>query len=408
MTRQRDKLINFVSKCIGTVRFGNDHFAAIMGYGDLHIQNILITRVYYVEGLGHNLFSFRQFCDSDLEVAFKKHMCFVRNLDGVDLLSGSRGSNLYTISLNDMMKSSPICLLSKASKTKSWLWHRRLSHLNFGIINQLAKESLVKDRKPYLKHLYVFGALCYPLNDSEDLGKLKPKADIGIFIGYSPSKKAYQIYNKITRLIMETIHLQFDKLTQMASEQHGSGPEFQGLTSGYISSGLVQNQATLTSAKPPIKNEWDLLFQPMFDEYFKPPSVVSTTISAATLLPPDTTGASSSTSIDQDAPSPKLNEEEDVEFNSDTFTNSFAPLVPSLAESSSRIVDTSNMHTFQKPHTNTRRWTKDHPLVIIIGNPSKPVSTRCQLATNALWCYFHAFLTKVELKNYKDAMKESC
>ncbi|GKE20308.1 hypothetical protein Tco_1431820 [Tanacetum coccineum] len=102
MTGQRDKLINFVSKFISTVRFGNDHFAAIMGYGDLQIRNILISRVYYFEGLGHNLFSVRQFCDSDLEVAFRKHTCFVSNLDGIDLLLGSRGSNLYTISLNDM------------------------------------------------------------------------------------------------------------------------------------------------------------------------------------------------------------------------------------------------------------------------------------------------------------------
>ncbi|GKD72966.1 retrovirus-related pol polyprotein from transposon TNT 1-94 [Tanacetum coccineum] len=151
MMGQRDKLINFVSKFIGTVRFGNDHFAAIMGYEDLQIRNILISRVYYVEGLGHNLFSVGQFCDSDLEVAFRKHTCFVRNLEGVDLLSGSRGSNLYTISMEDMMKSSPICLLSKASKIKSWLWHRRLSHLNFGTINQLAKEGLVKGL-PKLKY----------------------------------------------------------------------------------------------------------------------------------------------------------------------------------------------------------------------------------------------------------------
>ncbi|GKF85010.1 hypothetical protein Tco_0249908, partial [Tanacetum coccineum] len=123
MTGHRDKLINFVSMFIRTVRFGNDHFVAIMGYGDLQIGNILISCVYYIEGLGHNLFSVRKFCDSDHEVAFKKHTCFVRNLEGVDLLSGSCGSNLYTISMEDMMKSSPICLLSKASKTKSWLWH---------------------------------------------------------------------------------------------------------------------------------------------------------------------------------------------------------------------------------------------------------------------------------------------
>ncbi|GJT15399.1 retrovirus-related pol polyprotein from transposon TNT 1-94 [Tanacetum coccineum] len=144
MTRDRSQLTNFVHKFLGTVKFGNDQIAKIMRYGDCQIRNIIISKVYYVEGLGHNLFSVGQFCDSDLEVAFRKHTCFVRNLEGVDLLSGSRETNLYTLSIGDMMVSSPICLLSKASKTKSWLWHRRLSHLNFGAINHLAKNGLVR------------------------------------------------------------------------------------------------------------------------------------------------------------------------------------------------------------------------------------------------------------------------
>ncbi|GJW54761.1 hypothetical protein Tco_0098846 [Tanacetum coccineum] len=142
ITGHRDKLINFVSKFIRMVRFGNNHFAAIMGYGDLQMGNILISRVYYVEGLGHNLFSVGQFCDSDLEVAFREHTCFVRNLEGVDLLLSSHGSNLYTILMANMMKSSLICILSKASKTKSWLWYHRLSHLNFDTINQPVKQGL--------------------------------------------------------------------------------------------------------------------------------------------------------------------------------------------------------------------------------------------------------------------------
>ncbi|GKA47945.1 retrovirus-related pol polyprotein from transposon TNT 1-94 [Tanacetum coccineum] len=144
MTGNRSKLKNFVEKFIGTVRFGNDHFGAIMGYGDYVIGDSVISRVYYVEGLGHNLFSVGQFCDSDLEVAFRKHSCFVRDINGADLLKGSRSTNLYTISIDDMMKSSPICLLSKASKSKSWLWHRRLNHLNFGTINDLARKDLVR------------------------------------------------------------------------------------------------------------------------------------------------------------------------------------------------------------------------------------------------------------------------
>nr|GEX94977.1 integrase, catalytic region, zinc finger, CCHC-type, peptidase aspartic, catalytic [Tanacetum cinerariifolium] len=117
MTGQCDKLINFVSQFIDTIRFNNDNFAAIIGYEDLQIRNILILRFYYIEGLGHNLFSVKKFCDLDLEVAFIKHTCFIRSLEGVDLLSGSRGSNLYTISMEEMMKSSPnSCQMGKSKK----------------------------------------------------------------------------------------------------------------------------------------------------------------------------------------------------------------------------------------------------------------------------------------------------
>nr|GEW76708.1 reverse transcriptase domain-containing protein [Tanacetum cinerariifolium] len=144
MTGDHSQLTNFVDKFLGTVKFGNDHVAKIMGYGDYQIGNVTISRAYFVDGLGHNLFFVRQFCDSDLEVAFRQHTCFIRNLNGVDLLFGSRGNNLYTLSLGDMIASSSICLLSKSSKTKSWLWHRRLSHLNFGALNHLARQGLVR------------------------------------------------------------------------------------------------------------------------------------------------------------------------------------------------------------------------------------------------------------------------
>ncbi|GKD37440.1 hypothetical protein Tco_1257647 [Tanacetum coccineum] len=121
MTEDRSQLTNFVNKFLGIVKFRNDHVEKILGYSDYQIGNVTISRVYYEEGLGHNLFFFGQFCDSNLEVAFRQHTCFFRNLEGVDLLTGSRGNNLYAMSLGDMMASSPICLLSKASKTKLWL-----------------------------------------------------------------------------------------------------------------------------------------------------------------------------------------------------------------------------------------------------------------------------------------------
>nr|GEY40132.1 hypothetical protein [Tanacetum cinerariifolium] len=100
-------------KFLGTVSFENDHIAAILGYGDLKWRNITITRVYFVEGLGHNLFSVGQFYDVDLEVAFKRNTCFIRDLDGVDLLKGSRFKNIYTINLYDMASASPICLMAR-------------------------------------------------------------------------------------------------------------------------------------------------------------------------------------------------------------------------------------------------------------------------------------------------------
>ncbi|GJY94236.1 hypothetical protein Tco_0510597 [Tanacetum coccineum] len=113
MTGDRARLINFVEKFIGTVRFGNDEYAAIVGYGDYKLGDTIISRVYYVEGLKHNLFSVGQFCDGGLEVAFRQHSCHIRNYDMVDLLNGSRTTNLYSISLNDMMSAFTVCLLHK-------------------------------------------------------------------------------------------------------------------------------------------------------------------------------------------------------------------------------------------------------------------------------------------------------
>nr|GFB40881.1 retrovirus-related Pol polyprotein from transposon TNT 1-94 [Tanacetum cinerariifolium] len=125
MTGNLKLLINFIWKFLGTVRFGNDHVAAILGFGDLQWGDILITRVYFVEGLGHNLFSIEQFYDSDLEVAFRRNACFVKNLEGFDLLKGDHSTNLYTINLYEMASASPICLMARASSTKSWFKYHK-------------------------------------------------------------------------------------------------------------------------------------------------------------------------------------------------------------------------------------------------------------------------------------------
>ncbi|GJT26441.1 retrovirus-related pol polyprotein from transposon TNT 1-94 [Tanacetum coccineum] len=120
MTGNLRLMCNFVEKYLGTVWFGNDQFAPILGYRDLVQGNTRIKRVYYIEGLNHNLFSV-----------------------GKRLTYGTRGSDLYTITLQDLSSTTSICFLAKASPTQAWLWHRRLSHLNFDTINMLSKNDIV-------------------------------------------------------------------------------------------------------------------------------------------------------------------------------------------------------------------------------------------------------------------------
>ncbi|GJV56897.1 retrovirus-related pol polyprotein from transposon TNT 1-94 [Tanacetum coccineum] len=228
-----------------------------------------------------------------------------------------------------------------------------------------------KAPKPDLSYLYVFGALCYPTNDGEDLGKLKPKADIGIFVGYAPTKKAFRIYNKRTRVIIETIHVDFDELTAMASEQ-------------FIPAVIAPEPAVLT-------------------------------------------GTPSSMTIDQDAPSTSTSQtnhetpspiiplgveevEHDIEvahMDNNPYVD-FPILEPISEESSSHVVIPNNVHPINQPPEHINKWTKDHPLDNVIGDPSRPVSTRHQLQDEALLCYFDAFLSSIEPKNYKKALTESC
>ncbi|GJR48943.1 retrovirus-related pol polyprotein from transposon TNT 1-94, partial [Tanacetum coccineum] len=475
LTGDRSWLRNFVKKFIGTVRFGNDHFGAIMGYGDYVIGDSVISRVYYVEGLGHNLFSVGQFCDSDLEVAFRKHTCFVRDLDGVDLIKGSRGMNLYTISVEDMMRSSPIFLLSKASKNKSWLWHRRLNHLNFGTLNDLARKDLVrglprlKFEKDHLCSACQLGKsrkathkpktintiteflhtlhmdLCGPLRAQSINGNkyilvivddysrftwvnfLRSKDETPAFVinllkqlqvglnkivrtpqqngvverrnrtlveaartmlifskaplflwaevvatawlsAKAPNRKGYRIYNKRTRQIMETIHVTFDELTEQTAPVHSSsGPNPNLLTPGPISSRLVPNSAPAIPYVPPTNKDLELLFQPMFDEYFETPTGDHQMTHVPAVPPPVIpTGPSVSISFDHDAPSSSHSPSSSAHHSSsvhhgvatehsfevnpfaatehEPFVNVFAP-DPNSEASSSRVIDSLVVYT---------------------------------------------------------------
>nr|GEY40498.1 integrase, catalytic region, zinc finger, CCHC-type, peptidase aspartic, catalytic [Tanacetum cinerariifolium] len=483
MTGNLKLLNNFVWKFIRTVRFGNDHVAAILGFGDLLWGNILITRVYFVEGLGHNLFSVGQFCDSDLEVTFRRDACFVRNLEGVDLLKGDRSTNLYTINLHEMASASPICLMARASSTKSWLWHQRLSHLNFDTINDLARNDLVlglpkfkyhkehlfpsyeqgkskrashlpnpvpnsrqrlhllhmdlcgpmriasingkritvllqspviiirtenntefknhvlkeyfdtaeaiatacftqnrfiihrrfnktpyehiNGRKPDISFLRVFGALCYPKNDRDDIGKLGAKGGISIFIGYSADLCAYRIYNRRTKKIMETMNVSFDELSAIAFEQRSSKPRLHSMTSGQISSGLNLTYASSTiTTQEPSEGELDLLFEAMYDDYIGgQPSATGRTV------PP----AQEPQDVDE------LNSNAMVDGN--TFVNPFTNSSTSAADASS----SQNQ---------------------VIGEPSRPVLTRNQLRSDGDMRMYALFVSTMEPKNVKEAMTD--
>nr|GEU94072.1 retrovirus-related Pol polyprotein from transposon TNT 1-94 [Tanacetum cinerariifolium] len=395
MIGDRSQLINFVQKFLGTVKFGNDHVAKITGYGDYKIGNVTISRVYFVEGLGNNLFSVGQFCDSDLEVAFHQDTCFIRNLDGVDLLIGSHGNNLYTPSLGDMMASSPICLCPRPQRLKPGFNIAVGISYEISVARSPQQNGVVERRNRTLIEV---------ARTIENLGKLQPKDDIGIFIGYAPIKKAFRIYNRRTRRIVETIHIDFDELTAMASEQSSSGPALNEMTPATISSGLMPKPSSSTPYVPPPRNDWDLLFQPRFDELLTPPPSVDPlapeVIAPITnVIPPvqaESTGSPSSTTVDQEAPSPR----------NDLL---FGMPIPEVA--SDQSLSMVSPHTIVQPDhqipQHNSKWTKDHPLDNIIGQLSRLVSIRLELHEQALFCYYDAFLTFVEPNTYKDALTQS-
>nr|GFA17559.1 hypothetical protein [Tanacetum cinerariifolium] len=218
MTGNFKLLTNFVDKFLGSVKFGNEQIAPILAYGDL------------------------------------KSTCYIHDLKGNDLLTGSRGTYLYSITLQDTSSPNPICLMAKATLSQAWLWHHRLSHLNFDTINLLSKndiliglpklnsskiifvllmswenpnESLFKQIQPQAqKGGYNFYTWTYvvPCGDGENLDKMKEKGDACIFVGYFTQSRAYRVFNKRTRVIVETIHVNFDELPQMASDHVSSDP----------------------------------------------------------------------------------------------------------------------------------------------------------------------------------------
>nr|GEW69380.1 hypothetical protein [Tanacetum cinerariifolium] len=467
-------------KFLGTVKFGNDHVAKIMGYGDYKIRNVTISRVYFMEGLGHNLFFVGQFCDSDLEVAFRQHTFFIHNIDGVDLLTGSRGNILYTLSLQDMMASSPICLLSKASKTKSWLWHRRLSHLNFGAINHLARQGLVrglpklkfkkdhlclacamgksmkKSHKPkskdtnqeklYLLHMDLCGPMrVESVNEKKYILVIVDDYSRFTWVKFLRSKdKALDFIIKFLKMIQVRVQVPVHRI------RTDNGTEFvnQTLCEYYEQVGIshetsvarfpqqnsvVERQAVATTCYTQNrsiirlrhgKTPYEVLHNKLPDLSFF--HVFGALCYPTNDIQVESTNLPSSTTVDQDAPSPSKShttpktqssvipqdvEEDNHDIEVAHIGNDplFGVPIPEVtfAQSSSTVAPHTIVPDHQLPQHNIK-WTKDRPLDNIIGQLSRPVSTRLQLHEQALFCYYDAFLTLVEPKTYKDALTQSC
>ncbi|GJV61226.1 retrovirus-related pol polyprotein from transposon TNT 1-94 [Tanacetum coccineum] len=432
MTGNRSKLKNFMEKFIRTVRFRNDHFGAIMGYGDYVIGDSVISRVYYVEGLGHNLFSVGQFCDSDLEVAFRKHTCFVRDINGADLLKGSRSTNLYTISIDDMMKSSPICLLSKASKSKSWLWHRRLNHLNFGTINDLARKDLVRGL-PRLKFEKDHLCSACQLGKSKKFSH-KPKSENTnmevlhtLHMDLCGPMRVQSIKGKKYILVIVDDYSRFTWVKFLRSKDET--PEF-------VINFLKQIQVGLNKTVRYIRTDNGTEFvNQVMSEYYEGVGVFHqksvprtpqqngvverrnrTLVEAARTMmifskalmflwaeAVATACYTQNRSLIHTRHNKTPYELVHDKKHDLTFLRVFGALhdleIVNSAEEPNQVT---------QPPDHLRRWTKDHPLDNIVGNPSRPVSTRKQLASDALWCCFHTELSKVEPKNFKMAVIEDC
>nr|GFC06617.1 hypothetical protein [Tanacetum cinerariifolium] len=307
---------------------------------------------------------------------------------------------------------------------------------------------IINERKPSVKFFYIFGSACYIVRDRENLDKMKEKGDECIFVRYSTQSRAYRVFNKRTRVIMESIHVNFDELPQMASAHNSSGPAptCQKMASVQISSDPAPECQTMAlehgSLSPGRKcqknvshgdktdspsNELDLLFSPMFDELLNGSTkVVSKSFAISAADAPNqrqqpTTTLNISTTPEPTCQNPSIassatsneniNQAEPHAINDqvtdDEFINIFSTPVQDQGETSSRHVDSSNMHTFYQRYPSEQHWTKDHPLEQVIGNPSQSVRTRRQLESDVEMCMFALTVSRTKPKNIKDAMADS-
>nr|GEY80138.1 integrase, catalytic region, zinc finger, CCHC-type, peptidase aspartic, catalytic [Tanacetum cinerariifolium] len=357
MTGNRALLTNFVEKFLETVCFGNNDFAVIDGYGDVVIGSMTIKKVYYVEGLGHNLFSVGQFCDKGLEVAFRKSTCFVRNEERVRTDNGTEFKNKTLDKFFD-----------------------------------------------------------------EDVGKLKAKGDIGVFVGYSKEFVAFRIYNKRTRKIHERVNVNFDEISEIDSKQFSLEPGLSNLNKTGKSLIPSVSQVSETS-----KKDLEDLFHNFYDEYFDSSKIMkSSTTNVETSINEEVFHKvyesfqwESSLSLLNDNVQQSPEEVILPQTNTQSISNNMIPNVDEASTShnvfnerledayfdaSTLFHDPSNVYNLYQPYPHDKKWTKDHPLHKIIGDLKSSVRTRGQLANS---CLFSCLLSSIEPANVAEALKDA-
>ncbi|GJU78067.1 putative zinc finger, CCHC-type containing protein [Tanacetum coccineum] len=291
-------------------------------------------------------------------------------------------------------------MMMSASKLSLFFWAKAIvtacyTHNRSIIIPTHEKTAyhISNDMKPLIRHLHIFGCTCYLTKDGENLDKMKEKGDLCILVGYSTQSKGYRVYNKRTQLIVESIHIKFDEIKEMTKtnvDNNISGLVLQRQkVSDYDNSGptpQLQNVFPSANTTIPTQQELDLLFGPLYDEFF---TAGTSSVNKSSSLTDNSTKQDTQPTMNiHPSTEPKTptttvhakenndNQAVDAYFKPYAFVNPFCTSVHEEAEISSRNVDNSNMHTFYQTHQFEHQWTKEHTLTQVHGNPSKPVQTR--------------------------------
>ncbi|GJS53583.1 putative ribonuclease H-like domain, reverse transcriptase, RNA-dependent DNA polymerase [Tanacetum coccineum] len=318
----------------------------------------------------------------------------------------------------------PLFLWAEAIATACFTQNRSIIHKRF----DKTPYELINKRKPNIKFFHVFGCRCYLLNDYDDVGKLKAKGDIGVFVGYSKESAAFRVYNKRTRKIHESVNVNFDEISEMASKQFSLEPGLSNLNETGKSSNPTVSQVSEIS-----KKDLEDLFHNFYDEYFDSSKITkspTTNVETSNNEIPSHEGEvfhEVFESFQEESYSSSLNDDvqqslEEVMVsptNTQSISNNMVPNVNEASSShnvfnerledayfdaSTTFHDPSNVHTFYQPYPHEKKWTKDHPLHKIIGDPKSSVRTRGQLANS---CLFACLLSSIEPANVAEALKDA-